>query len=227
MIKRPSRFPYFWYLNCTHAAFAEGIPVFSRNFTIIKLSALLWFVLVAGAQTLRAQAGPQEGGHELQIWTGGGHGTNGSQSGDGVFNVGARYGWILTDAHGPSFLRGRFEYAVDVVPLFVVAQSTNTAYGFGVNPFVLKWNFASHGSAVAYVDIGGGTLFTNVKVPEGTSHVNFTTSGALGVHFLRSTCNWSAEVRFMHISNAGISRPNPGVNTIQVRLGLGRFTQPN
>jgi lipid A 3-O-deacylase len=200
--------------------------VFSRNFTMIKWSALAWFFALIGNGTLRAQAGPQQGGNELQIWTGGGHGTNGSQSGDGVFNIGARYGWILTDAHGPGFLRGRFEYAVDVVPLFLVMQTSNTAYGFGVNPFALKWNFAAHGSVVPYVDIGGGTLFTNVKVPEGTSHANFTTSGALGVHFVRGKYNWSAEVRYMHISNAGISRPNPGINTIQVRLGLGRFSQP-
>jgi hypothetical protein len=193
---------------------------------MIKWSALAWFFALIGNGTLRAQAGPQQGGNELQIWTGGGHGTNGSQSGDGVFNIGARYGWILTDAHGPGFLRGRFEYAVDVVPLFLVMQTSNTAYGFGVNPFALKWNFAAHGSVVPYVDIGGGTLFTNVKVPEGTSHANFTTSGALGVHFVRGKYNWSAEVRYMHISNAGISRPNPGINTIQVRLGLGRFSQP-
>jgi lipid A 3-O-deacylase len=193
---------------------------------MIKWSALAWFFALIGNGTLRAQAGPQQGGNELQIWTGGGHGTNGSQSGDGVFNIGARYGWILTDAHGPGFLRGRFEYAVDIVPLFLVMQTSNTAYGFGVNPFALKWNFAAHGSVVPYADIGGGTLFTNVKVPEGTSHVNFTTSGALGVHFLRGKYNWSAEVRYMHISNAGISRPNPGINTIQVRLGLGRFSQP-
>ena len=206
--------------------FPEGIHVLSRNFTVIKWPALLWFVFLVSGCTVRAQDGPQEGGHELQIWTGGGHGTNGSQSGDGVFNIGARYGWILTDAQGPGFLRGRFEYAVDVVPLFLVMQTTNTAYGFGVNPFALKWNFASHGSVVPYIDIGGGTLFTNVKVPEGTSHVNFTPSGAFGVHFLRGKYNWSAEVRYLHISNAGISRPNPGINTIQVRLGLGRFRQP-
>ena len=56
--------------------------------------------------------------------------------------------------------------------------------------------------------------------------MNFTTSGALGAHFLRSKYNWSVEVRYMHISNAGISRPNPGINTIQVRLGFGMFTQP-
>jgi lipid A 3-O-deacylase len=200
--------------------------VFSRNFTMIRWPALAWLMFASSACTLLAQDGPQQGGREVQIWTGGGHGTNGSQSGDGVFNIGARYGRILMDAHGPGFLRGRFEYAVDVVPLFVVTQSTNTAYGFGVNPFALKWNFSSHAIAVPYIDIGGGALFTNLKVPEGTSHVNFTPSGAFGVHFLRSKYNWSAEVRYMHISNAGISRPNPGVNTVQVRLGLGRFTQP-
>jgi hypothetical protein len=30
----------------------------------------------------------------------------------------------------------------------------------------------------------------------------------------------------MHISNAGLAEPNSGINTIQVRIGLGRFTQP-
>jgi Lipid A 3-O-deacylase (PagL) len=46
------------------------------------------------------------------------------------------------------------------------------------------------------------------------------------VHFLRSKYNWSAEVRYMHISNAGLTTPNPGINTIQFRIGFGRFTQP-
>ncbi len=175
---------------------------------------------------LFAQAGPERGGHDLQIWTSGGHGINGSQSGDGIFNIGARYGWILTAPHGPGVLRGRFEYAVDVVPLFLVVQQTNTAYGFGVNPFALKWNFEAHRQVIPYLEVGGGTLFTNVKAPRDTSHVNFTTSGAAGMHFLRRKYNWSAEVRFMHISNAGLSRPNPGINTIQVRMGFGLFTQP-
>ena len=86
----------------------------------------------------KAQSGPEQGGHELQLWTGGGHGLNGSTSDSGVWNVGARYGWILTAPHGPGFLRGQFEYAVDVVPVFMVVQRTGTAYGFGLNPFALK-----------------------------------------------------------------------------------------
>lgn len=27
----------------------------------------------------------------------------------------------------------------------------------------------------------------------------------------------------MHISNAGLATPNPGINTFQVRLGIGKF----
>lgn len=181
---------------------------------------------IALAPAARAQSGPEVDGNELQVWTGGGHGINGSTSDTGVWNLGLRYGWVLTRPIGPGALRGRFEYAVDVVPVFLVVQSPKTAYGVGLNPFALKWNFASHHNVVPYVDIGGGTLFTNNQVPPGTSRVNFTTSAALGVHFLRSKYNWSAEVRYMHISNAGLSKPNPGINTIQVRIGFGRFTQP-
>ena len=178
------------------------------------------------APAARAQSEPEAGGHELQLWSGGGHGINGSASDTGVWNVGARYGWVLTDPAGPGPLRGRFEYAVDVVPVFWVVQRTGTAYGFGLNPFALKWNFVPHHNVAPYIDLGGGTLFTNNQAPPGTSRVNFTTSGAIGVHFLQSKYNWSAEVRFMHISNAGLSTPNPGINTIQVRLGFGRFTHP-
>ena len=173
---------------------------------------------------LRAQ-GPEAGGNEFQVWTGGGHGLNGSTSDTGVWNLGVRYGWVLTDPIGPGPLRGRFEYAVDVVPIFLLTQRTNTAYGIGLNPFALKWNFGDSRSAIPYFDLGGGVLFTNTQVPPGTSRTNFTTSGALGLHFLRTKYNWSAEVRFMHISNAGLATPNPGINTIQFRLGFGRFSR--
>lgn len=186
---------------------------------------LALLVCLLCARTVRAQSGPEGGGNEIQAWTGGGHGLNGSTSDTGVWNVGFRYGWVLTDPIGPGPLRGRFEYAVDVVPIFLLTQRTNTAYGIGLNPFALKWNFGDGKKIVPYFDLGGGVLFTNTDVPEGTNRVNFTTSGALGLHFLRTKWNWNAEVRFMHISNAGLATPNPGINTIQFRLGLGRFSR--
>ena len=190
-----------------------------------KTFAILLFSGFLSAPAAFSQAGPVEGGHELQVWTGGGHGLSGSQSGDGIWNVGLRYGLILTAPHGPRFLRGRLEYAVDAVPVFLIVQRTNTAYGVGLNPFAFKWALDTRRSVVPYFELGGGTLFTNTKVPEGTSHINFTSTAALGLHFLRSKHNISAELRYMHISNAGLATPNPGINTIQVRLGFGFFSQ--
>jgi lipid A 3-O-deacylase len=192
---------------------------------VMKAATSLLFAIIVLAPTAWGQSAPERGSNELQVWTGGGHGLNGSTSDTGLWNVGLRYGWVLTNPHGSGFLRGRFEYAVDVVPVFLVFQPAGTAYGFGVNPFALKWNLETRHSVVPYFELGGGTLFTNHKVPAGTSRVNFTSSGAFGAHFLRKKYNWSIEVRYMHISNAGLSTPNPGINTLQVRLGIGRFSR--
>jgi hypothetical protein len=190
--------------------------------------AALWIALLSllnlvNATRAVAQAGPEGASSEWQVWTGGGHGINGSQSGTGVWNLGLRYGLILTSPQGPGFLRGQLEYAFDVVPAWVIVQRTNTAYGGGVNPFAFKWIMTAPKKVKPYAVMEGGTLFTNTKVPEGTSQINFTTSGGFGAHFLGEKHNFSAEVRFMHISNAGMTNPNPGINTIQVRIGFGAF----
>jgi lipid A 3-O-deacylase len=180
--------------------------------------ALLCFSSVALAQTR-----PEDGGHEFQLWTGGGHSVPGGTSDTGIWNVGLRYGWILTRPHGPGFLQGRFEYAVDAVPVFMVFQRSNTAYGAGVNPLGLKWDFAARGRIEPYFELNGGTLFTSHEVPIGTSNVNFTSAAALGMHLLGDKHAFSVEVRYMHISNAGLSSLNPGINTVQVRVGVGKF----
>lgn len=185
--------------------------------------ALLGVVWLMSASLALAQASPENSGSEWQVWTGGGHGINGSQSGTGVWNLGLRYGLILTSPHGPSFLRGQLEYAFDIVPAWAIVQKTDTVYGGGVNPFAFKWIFSSPKKVKPFFQIEGGTLFTTRDVPEGTSQINFTTSGGIGAHFLGEKHNFSAEVRFQHISNAGMSNPNPGINTIQVRIGFGAF----
>ena len=187
------------------------------------MKAILLSLLLLSTSLTCAQARVEDGGHEVQLWTGGGHSVSGGTSNTGVWNVGLRYGWILTRPHGPGFLEGRFEYAVDAVPVFLVFQPANTAFGAGINPLNLKWNFATRGHIVPYFELSGGTLFTNHDVPPGTSSVNFTSGAALGTHFLRDRCNWSLELRYMHISNAGLSSSNRGIYTLQVRVGLGKI----
>jgi Lipid A 3-O-deacylase (PagL) len=188
------------------------------------MRAIVAAILLLAASVAWAEARPEDGGREIQLWTGGGHSVAGGTGKTSVWNLGLRYGWILTRPHGPGLLKGRFEYAVDAVPAFLVFQRANTAFGAGFNPLNLKWDFATRERIVPYVELSGGALFTNHNVPAGTSTINFTPSAALGAHFLGDSRNWAVELRYMHISNAGLERRNPGINTLQVRLAIGKFS---
>src|ERR1700756_122461 len=189
----------------------------------LLMRSFLAVMLVATSTFAAGQAAPEKGGNEVQIWAGGGHSVSGGRGNTGAFNAGLRYGWILTGPHLPGFLRGRFEYAVDGIPLFLVFQPTNTAYGVSFDPLGLKWNFEHHGRLSPYLELCGGALFTDHNVPTGTNTVNFTPQAAFGAHILGAKYNVSLEVRYPHLSNAGLATPNPGINTVQVRLGVGKF----
>lgn len=195
-----------------------------REFAWTKILFAVFIAAIFPSSAAHSQQRPVDGGHEIELWTGGGHGTNGSTSSDSVFNAGARFGWILTKSHGPGFLRGKFEFAVDVVPVFLTFQPANTAYGFGFNPVNLKWNFDTDRRIAPFAELGGGLLFTNHQVPSGSSQINFTPTGAFGFHVFSESVTWTAELRYLHISNAGLVEPNPGINTIEVRIGVGWFT---
>jgi len=205
------------------AAADRTLPM--RYTSVLRLTKISFVaaVLLLASSACWAQARPEDGGREFQVWTGGGPSVPGGRSDIGVWNAGLRYGWILTRPHGPSFLNGRFEYTVDAVPVFVVTQGGETAYGAGVNPLGLKWDFAARGRIEPYFELNGGTLFTSHDVPIGTSSVNFTSAAALGMHLLGDKHAFSIEVRYMHISNAGLAALNPGINTVQVRIGFGKF----
>jgi lipid A 3-O-deacylase len=196
---------------------------FGSGSQVLLMRIFRLLLLLATSTLVVAQAAPEKGGNEVQIWAGGGHSVSGGRGDTGIFNAGLRYGWILTDPHLPSFLRGRFEYALDAVPIFLAFQPTNTAYGIGFDPLGLKWNFQPHGRLSPYLELTGGVLFSNHDIPPGTNTVNFMDQAALGLHILGAKRNVSVELRYMHISNAGLATPNPGVNTVQVRLGVGRF----
>jgi hypothetical protein len=192
----------------------------NRLVVLVFLGAIF---LIADVAIGRAQAGPEQGSNEIQVWAAGGHSVAGGTSQTEVFNAGMRYGWVISALHFPSFLRGRFEYTVEVVPVYLIFQPANTAYGWGFNPLGLKWDFQRRRRFSPYLELDGGTLFSNHNVPTYTNTVNFTPSAALGTHILDKKYNWTVELRYLHISNAGLGAYNPGLNTVQVRLGVGRF----
>jgi hypothetical protein len=201
-----------------------------------KLAFLTLFTLLSfGAPVARTQTTttPESGdrlperGHEWELWTGMGAdpiGASGITQGNRVWNAGFRYGWILTDAHGPGFLRGRFEYAVDALPVVMVFQPGGRAYGFGFDPWIMKWNFEPHRRISPYIELGGGALISTREIPIGEARFNFTPTGAIGVNLLRGKYHWSIDFRYFHISDAQITAFNPGTDTFGLRVGWGAFT---
>ncbi len=191
----------------------------------MRSSLLILCILIIASAVCHAQAAPEEGGHELQIWAGGGHSVPGGTKNTGAFNAGLRYGWILTGPHlpwiSPRTLRNMpwtpcpcsSSSSPQIPPSALV--STRLRPGSGI--------FQRHGRLSPFLELCGGTLFTNHNVPTGTNTVNFTDQAALGVHLLGAKHNVSLELRYMHISNAGLATPNPGINTVLVRLGVGEF----
>src|SRR5437660_740908 len=86
------------------------------------MRAIVAAILLLAASVAWAEARPEDGGREIQLWTGGGHSVAGGTGKTSVWNLGLRYGWILTRPHGPGLLKGRFEYAGVGVPAFLGVQ---------------------------------------------------------------------------------------------------------
>ena len=172
--------------------------------------------------------GLQTGAYELQFWSAGGDGFRiaPSNSNGSFWNIGLRFGYVVTGEHAPGPFRGRFEYVADVIPVIQFHLPGEGAWGGGIVPVGLKWDFVTRHRIAPYVEVNGGGLATNRNVPRRGSALNFTASGSVGLHVLRGRFNWSAEARFYHISNADLAY-NPSFNTVGLSVGLGTFFRPN
>ncbi|MGQ0735227.1 MAG: acyloxyacyl hydrolase [Acidobacteriota bacterium] len=130
------------------------------------------------------------------------------------------WGRILSAPRLRGVLRGRFEWAVEAVPIFGQVSPSNT-YGFGVSPLVWRWNFEPHGRLAPYAELAGGGLWTRDPVPERTTTSNFMAHLGYGVrYFFRPQQALVVGYRFHHISNGNRLDRNPGVNAHVVQIGL-------
>ena len=162
-----------------------------------------------------------KGSREIEFFAQGGHSVSGGRGDTGVFDAGVRYGFGLFRLG-----RGSLQYELEAIPIYFLAQPGNNAYGVSFTPFDVKYNFRRNAHrTIPFLELGGGVLFTNNDVPQGTNNVNFTPQAGIGVHVPFGTQGYHATLAFkyVHISNAGLSVPNPGVNTIQFRFGVGKF----
>jgi lipid A 3-O-deacylase len=191
------------------------------------VTALIFTLLVAGVGA--AQDAPSSTGNqdwvsqslrrtwELGVLAGGGTGL-GKSGGTQFVYAGGRVGFILTGDHLPGLLRGNFEWAVDVMPLYAVLPPASAIYGGSFKPLIWQWNFTSGRKFAPYVAAAGGIVFSNSNVPPGnTSYVNFTPQAVAGTRlFVKPRRALFFEGSLGHLSSASLGNHNPGYNVTLV-----------
>jgi opacity protein-like surface antigen len=146
----------------------------------------------------------------------------GSKEEHDVALLGGRYGWALTEVLGNDhWYRGNLLVLGEV---FAGAQfNPNDRYLAGITA-LLRYAFATASRWVPFVDAGAGISFTNIKEPDLSGTFQFNVQVGAGVHyFLRDDFAVTLGYRWLHLSNAGIERPNHGVNTQVISLGVDWF----
>jgi len=166
---------------------------------------------------------------DFGAFLGGGTGAGKSSNTQFLF-AGGRAGRVLTpDLARNTFLRGNFEYAVEVMPVYTVFTPSGGVYGASIKPFIVRWNFTANRRVIPYFHFAGGVLFTTSDVPPpNTSSINFTPQLGGGIHwFVRPERSVDFGIDLVHHSNASLGDHNPGYNaSIFFSVGYTWYKRP-
>jgi len=132
-----------------------------------------------------------------------------------------RWGIVLTDPGGESFWRGGLEFVTE--PSAIITADTPRILSGGIAA-LLKYNFYTGTRLMPFLEGGAGLMVSTDRMAGMGSSFNFTPQGGGGFHyFLSREWAFTAAYRFWHASNAGIAKPNRGVNVNAVFVGVAYF----
>ena len=133
-----------------------------------------------------------------------------------------RFGIGVADfGSGDAWYRGNLELLVDGTLVF----NTNPRFGYAAGGgLTLRYNFLAGRRVVPFVDGSFGVVHLDFDLQGQSDGVNFSSGAGAGVHwFVAERWSLSPEIRWQHISNAGLRSPNQGVNTVLFLLGTSYF----
>lgn len=170
-----------------------------------------------------AVSGPLAAKNATQCGLGLGYGYSFESNRDVRFlNVYPWVGRVLTDPVGSGWYRGTVEGILEGAFSFVF-KNQNT-YAAGAN-LLVRYNFlAPRHHLRPYVQIGCGVAVTNLDMEDFDSGLNFASNAACGLqYFFSGTDAVTMEWRLFHLSNAGLSDDNAGLNMNNVFIGYSHL----
>ena len=138
--------------------------------------------------------------------------------------VAPRLGIGISDHLGEdTWYCGAFELIAEAPLLFSFEPRTGKAAG---GSLLLRYNFLPGGKFIPFVETGGGITILDFDVEGQSDGFNFSLQGGLGLHyFLEERTALTGGWRWLHISNAGISRPNQGIDSSLFMVGVSFFLE--
>lgn len=116
------------------------------------------------------------------------------------------------------FLDGFWEYQTELTTYAVFQQQSAVALGY--SPIGFRYVMRAHRRVRPFIGGLAGLLYASQPIPEIATRFNFSPQAEFGMTVGNDVHgSWSMEVRYAHISNAGISHPNPGINSILFLAG--------
>jgi lipid A 3-O-deacylase len=136
--------------------------------------------------------------------------------------TGLSYGHMWGPVRGKDhWYRGNFEYRIELFG--GVQYSPSSDWLVGLTPH-LRYNFATGTRWIPFFDAGAGVSATSISHPDLGGTFEFNLQPGVGMHwFVRDNLALTGEVKFFHVSCAGISKPNHGVNDVLAMIGLTWF----
>jgi Lipid A 3-O-deacylase (PagL) len=177
-----------------------------------------------GAEAFDADAAFPRGGYVLSL-----EGVYGEQfnpwhetiTGFDFFNVGVRFGFLPWGAVGSGAFKGAFEIGFE--PIYQRFVEPETAFFAGLGA-VARYHFLPLGRFVPYVELGAAPGYTDLNVREQQTNFVFLLFGGVGASFfVADQTALYAGYRLQHISNAGTSTPNQGINSHTGVVGVSFF----
>jgi len=113
------------------------------------------------------------------------------------------------------------EFQVEPFAAYVREPDPNAEAGLN---FFIKCGILPESSKLQpYLKAGLGLLYMTQHTREQSTQFNFTEAAGCGIHyFLWENTAFTVEGRFRHISNAGVRKPNHGINTYSCLIGICR-----
>jgi len=162
--------------------------------------------------------------HEFSVEAGDGVGMRafGSSQAHDLALMSVAYGHMLWPVQGEGhWYRGNFEWRLE---LFGGGQyRPESQWLVGLTPH-LRYNFTTGTRWIPFFDGGAGVTATGIQHPDLGGTFEFNLQPAIGMHwFVRDDFALTGEVKYMHMSCAGIDNPNHGLNDIIGMIGLTWF----